>query len=286
MKSGLQAAALIALLLMVTFALGVEFGGSGLTGASGGFGASGGLSKQTKQTEQTGEYSLSEFVVKAQGVNPHDLYVSSSFRNIPSSMFVPLVGLHVTLLSQERSSLLTRRIATFSLATNASGIASTFLLSGDYDVQLVGSTFSLGTAITLIANTTLTLSVQLQPSGVPVADLRVVSPDTMSGVETGSKLYALIENTTAPPPGFSELIGFQSGSGFSTLETGSNAGILFYANVTGPLISLNSTLQGSYLGTEGYWATLYPTGTYPVYPTRGVMLFQFKLLTEVNYTAS
>jgi len=284
MRSGLQVAALIVLLLMVTFALGIEFGGSGLSGASGGFGASTGLSKQTKQTVQTGQYSLSEFVVKAQGVNPQDLYASSSFRNIPSDMLVPLVGLHVTLLSQERSSLLTRRIPTFSLATNASGIASAFLLSGDYDVELVGSTFSLGTAVTLIENTTLTLSVQLQPSGEPVADLRVVSSDTMSGVETGSRLYALVENTTAPAPGFSELIGFQRGSSTLVMET--NAGILYYVNATGPLISLNSTLQGSYLGSGGYWATLYPTGPYPVYPTMGVMLFQFKLLTEVNYTAS
>jgi len=267
------------MLLLVTLALGIEFGGSGLAGASGGFGTPSPISKQTKQNSQL---VLPEFVVRAQGVNPKDLYASGSFKSVPDNMTVPLVGLHITLLSQEESSLLLRRIPTITLTTNASGIAATFLVPGDYDVQIAGSTFGAYTTVTMIGNITATLNVQLQPSGVPVGVIRLVSPDSVSGVEPSSKFFALIDNATAPAPGFAELVGFGPESS-SLVEPGS--GNPSYVNVAGPLISLNSTLQGTYPGTEGYWAALSPTAPYSAYPTQGVMLFQFEPLVEVNYTA-
>jgi len=270
MKAELQAAVLILLLLVVTFVLGVEFGGSGLSGASGNFGPP----LPSVAGKQTAAIPPPEFVVRAEGINPQDLYASSQLQTIPPGLLVPLVGLHITLLTQGRTSAF-RRLPALSLMTNASGTASAALPPGNYEVTMFGSTFSLDTAVTLINNSTTTLSVQLRPSYRSVAVLRVVSPDTASGVESGSRLYGLIINATPPTPGPSELVGYGSGS---------SAGFPF-DNATGALVSVNATLSGSYPGTTGYWATFYPAATYPTYPTVGVMLFQFEPLAEVNSTA-
>jgi len=278
MKSELQAGVLILLLLVVTFALGIEFGGSGLSGASGNFGGPSAAGKQI-----TAAVPPPEFVVKAEGVNPHDLYASGLFRTLPPGILIPLVGLHVTLLTQGRSASSFRRLPALTLTTNTTGMASANLVPGTYEVLMVGSTFSLDTAVTLTDNMTTTLDFQLHPTGQPVAALRVVSPDTASGVESASKLYALIENATAPTPGLAELVGYQSS--YNASGIGFEVGFPINATVAGPLVSMNATLYGSYPGTSGYWATLYPAGTYPSYPSVGVRLFQFEPLAEVNYTA-
>ena len=296
MKSEVQAVVLILLLLVVTFALGVEFGGSGLPGASGNLGGPTASGKQI-----TAAVVPPEFVVQAKGIDQEDLYLLSQLRTLPPGALPPLVGLRVTLLTQGRSATSFRRLPALTLTTNASGLASAALPSGIYEILVVGSTFSLDTSVTLTDNSTATLNVQMHPSGQPVADLRVVSPDTTSGVESASRLYALLDNATAPPPGPSELVGYQAGSnasasgtvsvvtqpGINGSATLSGSGIRnpTYTGLAGPLVSINATLYGSYRGTTGYWATLYPAGTYATFPSVGVMLFQFEPTAEVNYTA-
>jgi len=276
MKSQFQAATLILLLLLVTFALGIEFGGSGLSGALGNFGPPTG----NGNGKQSVAVAPPKLVVKAQGVNPQDLYDSSSYENIPSNMLVPLVGLRVTLLTQGSFSSQFRRLPALTLTTNSSGIASAEMLPGNYGVAIVGSTFTLETGVTLANNSTALLSVELLPAARPVSVLRIVSPDTVSGVESTSRLYALISNGSAPVTGLSELVGFVSS--FSFFASGA---LPINGTLLGPMVSLNATLLGSYPGSQGYWATLYPAGTYPAYPSMNVMLFQFQPVAEVNYTA-
>ena len=285
MRSEFQAAALVLLLIVFAFALGVEFGGAGLNGASGAFGPPSGNGKQT-----TTATAPPEFVVKAVGINPQDLYMSASFGSIPPSMLVPLSGVRVTLTTQGTTPIPFRRLPSFTLTTNKSGVASASLLPGNYQVQAVGTTFTLNTGLTLTNNSTAVLNIELRPTHQAVATVRVVSPDTISGVESASRIYALISNATAPPPGLSELVGAESGF---TIEPSSNSSCIgssvclqsgFNATV-GHLVSVNATLLGSYQGTQGYWADLEPVGTYAAFPAVGVTLFQFEPIAEVIYTA-
>jgi hypothetical protein len=279
LKPELEAVGLVTLLFIVTFALGIEFGGSGFAGASGGFGpppTSGG-GKQIA--------ILPRLVLRAEGVNSSDLYVSGSYRAIPANMKVPLVGLHANLVLPERNfPSYFSRLPSFSLTTNSSGLASGLFPAGDYEVEISGSNFALGTIITLADNTTATLNFTLSPSADAVSVLKVVSQDSVTGLEPTSIIYALLNYTSAPSEGFSELVGFESFSGMSPTSGGA-----INPNTTNPSpitpISLNATLLGYYRGIHGYWATLSPLGSNPDYPSVGVMLFQYTPILEVNYTA-
>ncbi len=279
MKSELEAAGLIALLFVVTFALGIEFGGSGLAAALGGFGPPG-----SPQPKAAATPPPPLFVLRAEGINPKDLYSSAFYKAIPAEMMVPLVGLHAMLVSAGRG-LPTHfeRTPSILMMTNASGIASGYLPQGDYEVDISGSNFAVSTAITLSDNTTSTLSLTLSPSARDVSTMKVVSQDSVIGLEPTSKLYALLNYTSAPSDGFSELVGFEPVDSATPAS-----GIVFYVNSTvfgGAQVSLNATILGSYPGTQGYWATLSPSGSYPAYPSVSVILFQYTPIVEVNYTA-
>ena len=278
MKSELEAAGLIALLFVVTFALGIEFGGSGLAAALGGFGPPGSAQPKTAATPPP------LFVLRAEGVNPKDLYSSAFYKTVPADMMVPLVGLHAMLVSASRGPP-TRfeRTPSILMTTNGSGIASGFLPQGDYEVDISGSNFAVSTLVTLSDNTTSTLSLTLSPSARDVSAMKVASQDSVMGLEPTSRLYALLNYTSAPPDGFSELVGFEP-VGSATPASG----IVFYVNSTvfgGAQVSLNATVLGSYRGTQGYWATLSPSGSYSTYPSVSVILFQYTPQVEVNYTA-
>jgi hypothetical protein len=296
LKSEIEGVTLMVLLFIVTFALGFTFGGSGLAGASGGLGGSTGIGKQTVVTTPP------KFVFKAQGVNPADLYASSLYNDIPQYMLVPLVGLHLTILKLGRPSTSGFvRLPSLTLTTNASGIAAASVQPGNYEALVSGSNYALDTAVTLTANTTATLYFDLHPSAEAVSTLRVISSDTVSGVESTTKFYALLNYTSAPLTGFSELVGFETSvppngtvqiilpSGTATSANGptlQGPSLTFNGTVFfNPQVELNATLLGSYPGTEGYWAVLSPSGSSSAYPSAGVVMFQFKPLYEVNYTA-
>jgi len=293
LKPELEAVGLIALLIVVTFALGVEFGVSGLPGALGGSGPPAG-----------GRTSLAagpppEFVLRAEGINPNDLYASASYKVVPPYMMVPLVGLQAKLLSAGRE--ITShfgRLPSITLITNASGLASSPLPQGQYEVDISGSNFAANTFITMANNTISTLNFTLGPSAREVTALKVVSDDSDTGLEPTSRLYALLNCTSAPSNGFSELVGFEgvssghwvSGNVFYLNQSSGhpvsvNVFSLNQTSYGGPQTSLNATLVGSYQGTHGYWATLMPSRAYADYPSVSVMLFQYTPILEVNYTA-
>jgi len=278
LKSELEAVGLITLLIVVTFALGVEFGVSGLAGALGGSGPpAGGRTKLAAGPPP-------EFVLRAEGINPNDLYASASYKVVPQYMMVPLVGLQAKLLSAGRE--ITShfgRLPSIMLATNASGLASSPLPQGQYEVDISSSNFAASTVITMANNTISTLNFTLGPSAREVTAFKVVSDDSDTGLEPTSKLYALLNCTSAPSNGFSELVGFERVSSGHPVT-----GNAFYLNQTlygGPQLSLNATLVGSYQGTQGYWATLVVSRAYADYPSVSVMLFQFTPILEVNYAA-
>ena len=285
------------LLFVVTFALGFTFGGTGLAGASGNLGGITAVGKQTVGITPP------VFVFKAQGVDPADLYASSSFTNIPQDMLVPLVGLHLTLLKLGRpTSAGFVRLPSLTLITNASGLATASEAPGNYEAVVLGSNYAVDTPVTLTDNTTATLSFDLRPSAEAVSALRVVSFDSVSAVEPTTKFYALLNYTSPPSTGFSELVGFETVAptngtaqitlinATGTLANGSPSPVKLQPPSIGPVffdpqVELNATLLGSYPGTEGYWAILSPYGSYSAYPTARVLMFQFKPLYEVNYTA-
>lgn len=275
MKPELEAVGLVILLFIVTFALGIEFGGSGLAGTSGGFGPLPPTNNGGKQIA-----ILPKLVLRAEGVNLSDLYASGSYRVIPANMKLPLVGLHAIFVSPERNyPSYFSRLPSYSLTTNSSGLASGFFPAGDYEAEISGLNFALSTNITLVENTTATLNFTLSPSGNAVSVLKVVSQDSVTGLEPTSIIYALLNYTSVPSEGFSELVGLESPT----------SGVAIKSNTTNPspitLISLNATLLGYYRGIQGYWATLSPLGPYLDYPSVGVMLFQYTPILEVNYTA-
>ena len=296
LKSRIEAGVLVVLLFVVTFALGFSFGETGLAGASGNLGGVTAVGKQTVGIIPP------LFVFKAQGVDPADLYASSSFANIPKDMLVPLVGLHLTLLKLGRpTSAGFVRLPSLTLITNASGLASASEAPGNYEAVVLGSNYALDTPVTLTDNTTATLFFNLHPSAEAVSALRVVSSDSVSAVEPTTKFYALLNYTSPPSTGFSELVGFETAAptngtaqitltnATGTLANGSSPVKLQPPSIGGlffnPQVELNATLLGSYPGTEGYWAILSPYGSYSAYPTTGVLMFQFRPLYEVNYTA-
>lgn len=296
MKSELEAVGLIALLFVVTFALGFEFGGSGLSGVFGGPGPS-------TVSNKPNPFSLSLFIVRAEGANPAAIYASSFHNATPANGLVPLVGVRAMLVAAGRTQPTGLvRLPTIVMITNSSGVAAAYLTPGDYVVRLAGSTFSTTTAVILDQNATATLSFRLSASVRAVSGLKVVSPDSISGLEPTSTMYAFLNYTSAPSTGFSELIGYEpassavlSGSALSTTgsvtlyQNKTAAGGIVTLNSTipvGPELSLNATLLGAHRGTQGYWATLLPSAAYPEYPSVDVMLFQFKSVVEVNYTAS
>ena len=266
---------MIVFLLLVASAMGIEFGGTGLNGASGGLGS------QTQTGKQVVITAPPRLVVEAVGINPLDLYASSSLTPVPSFMFVPLVGVHITLSTQGGPLSPFRRLPAVSLTTNSSGMASTTVLPGDYEAVAVGTTFNLGTVLTLKDNTTTVLSIKLQPTHQAVTAVKVVSPDTIAAAEPTSHVYALLDSAAAPSTGFSILMGLESNINLPSCS----ARTCSFDITEAQMVSMNATLEGSYLGPQGSWAILEPMGTYTAYPVNNVVLFQIVPLAEVIYTA-
>jgi hypothetical protein len=267
-----EAAGLIVLLFIVTLALGFELGGSGLSGTSPGPG-------QTKIVANKGTtISLPEFVFRAKGISPMDLYQSSSYRNILPSMLVPLAGLRATLTPQKSLVASHGRTPSLAITTNSSGLAAIFDLPGNYTFLISSAYYQLDTIVSLAFNTTTTLNFTLQPSAEVVTSLRISSPDSILGVEPLARLFALV-NGSGPTAGFAELVGFEHA--YQTYGPPGNVTVVTY----GPLVEVNTTVIGGYQGTQGFWAALSPSGSYPAYPTEAVLLFQYRTLYEVSFAA-
>ena len=289
LKPELEGAALVALLFITAFALGVEFGGSGIAGAFGGGGTPSGSGGE-------GSAHFPKLVLHAQGVNPSDLYASGAYDVIPPRMFAPLMGVHAEFVATGAiSPFYTGRVITITLITNSSGLAASNFPEGNYNVTISGPSYRVNTTVQLMLDTTTTLGFTLSPSAEDVTILKVVSPDTVAGVEPTSMLYALLNYSSPPTSGFSELAGFEPASpgtviGVTYSASGnSTSGQNPSQNATGPIyggapVLLNATLVGSYRGAQGYWAALAPLQVYPSYPLVDVKLFQFEPTIEVNYT--
>lgn len=285
MKPQLEAAGVIALLLLMSVALGIEFGGSGLAGALGGLGPPGGSAPNKSSATPP-----PLFVLRAEGINPSDLYASGFYKVVPAQMMVPLVGLHVTVVSAEEGTPTHfSRFPAATLITNSSGLTSRALLQGEYEIEISGSAFAVSTVVTMTDNTTTSLNFILSPSAKAVSALRVISQDTSLGLEPTSRMYALLNYTTAPSQGFCELVGLEPPLRiYPWRPYPPNPGLVVDLNVTAygwTQTSLNATVVGSYPGTQGYWATLTPLGNSSVYPTVADMLFHFTPTVLVNYTA-
>lgn len=270
MKPQLQAAALVVALLIMAFALGLEFGGSGLSGGNSG------ANKTISMSSKGKLVTLPVLVLRAEGVNPVDLYGAAHLQNVSSPMSVPLSGLRATVTSLSKSSVPGRgRPPSLTLTTNSSGIAETIELPGNYSVAISTAYYSLNTVISIALNTTTTLTVNLRASAEAVETLRIVSPDSMGVLGPEAKLYALVDNASGPARGFAELVGYHYGSYASSGIT-----ILF-----SPLVEANATVIGGYPGTSGFWAALTPLESYSAFPTIDVMLFQYEPVSQVTYTA-
>ncbi|GEM_PF-5668785 len=284
MKSELQAAGLIILLFVVTFSLGVEFGGSGLSGASGGFGSSGpAVHKESLAPPPP------TLIIRAVSVNSSDLYATAnSQQNISSQYLAPLVGLKVTVVEESRASFSGfGRLPSITLTTNSSGLASVEVSPGIYRASVLNQFFPLDTTVTMSDNQTTTLSLSLLPAAQSVGVVKVVSPDTATGLESTSRVYAQVGPGSIPSPGFAQLVGFvipqeSNSTGIAVIQP--VTGLVFYSGLVYYYV-LNATVLGSYPGSSGSWVTLAPTGNYSAYPTQGVYLFQYKPTYMVNYTA-
>jgi hypothetical protein len=257
-------AGLLAVLFVLALAMGLALGAQG-TGRGGG-------SPLAFTVPSTGEPSSApRVVVVARGVSPSYIYDSSSYSTIPSYMLVPLNGVQVALQNLNRGGTSYReRGPAVNIRTNASGIAYAAVSPGNYSVTISGSNFSLNTTASFVVNSTTTIRLELDSSANAVRAIYVVSPDSATGVEPDTMISASLEKQSAPRAGFAELMGYTSmpgGTGVAQLV-------------------VNATIIGSYLGMQGYWAVLSPSGSYLAYPTTGLMLFQFVPVLEVNASVS
>ncbi len=269
MKPTSQVAGLTAALFILTLAMGLSFGSSG----------AGGGGEQNSYTSVPSNNSNPSFspriILVAQGINPSYLYQSSLHSSIPQYMLEPLAGVRLSLTSLNREILsLHGRVPAIVVRTNSSGIAFVVVAAGNYSVTIGGPNFNINTTMSFMENSTNTIRLNLTSSGYAVESLHLVSPDSASGVEPTTKINALLQNETAPAPGFAELVGYR---------------FLVPFNGTLPIfvmsqVALNATVLGSYPGTQGTWVVLAPTGTYSEYPVAGVLLFQFRPVFEVTST--
>jgi len=260
-------AGLVVILFVLAMAMGLGFGAPGARG--------GGGSPMTSSVPPNGEPSPApRVVVVAKGVSPSYLYESSSYSTVPSYMLVPLVGVRVALLDLSKGGISFReRVPTVTLRTNASGMAYVVVAPGNYSATISGPNFSLNTTLSLVVNSTTTLHLELNPSASAVGTMHVVSPDAVTGVEPGTRISALLGMQSAPRTGFAELIGY------GTTPVTDEVGVFAQ-------ISVNATVLGFYPGVQGYWVVLSPSGSYPSYPTSGLVLFQFMPVLEVNASVS
>jgi hypothetical protein len=291
-RLGLEAGGLVVALLALTLALGLGFGGVGLSGISAASGPSG---QGSSHLSTNGAYPAfsPRVIIRAEGVNPFDLYLynldlyndhglhNSSSLNLsspvlPQSMYVPLSGLRVTLTQLQKSSVSIRgQSQTQVLTTNSAGLALTFVLPGNYTVLFSGPNFEFETNIFFASGFITTVNFMLNPVAKAVTALRIVSPDSVSGVESETKLYALFNSSSPPASGFAELVGFNPNS--FLWEYGWGMGRYDQFN-------LNATVLGWHASAHGFWVALAPLGPYPSYPSLDVVLFQYKPVYEVTYT--
>jgi len=265
LKQRFRSLGLIAVLFAVSLALGLVFVGGGLAGSA----SNPGLFQLFANRGPSANPPV--IVVKAEGISPRYLYDSYRYPRIPSYMLVPLAGLRVA-LEQTSSSLSSSQVSssTLILYTNSSGVAETLAYQGNYSVQAETRYVQLNTTISCYDNATTVLNIGLLPSPTKVDSLRVVSQDSVAGLEPTSRLYALLGNGTIPVGGFAELVGFQS----------------TYPGVTnGTSVVVNSTILGSYSTSLETLVILSPLGPYSSLPTVGMVLFQYRPVYEVNYTA-
>jgi hypothetical protein len=272
MKPGIQATGLVAIMFVLTLAMGLGFGSA----ESGGGGSN--IVATTVPPKST-PAPAPKVIVVAMGVNPSYLYQSSFYSPIPSYMFEPLSGVHVALESLSRPSVsFLQRVPPITLRTNASGMAYVVVAPGNYSILFTGPNFSLNTNLTFTANTTNTIRLNLDPAAHAVIALHLVSPDTVTGVEPVALISALLGNQSAPHDGFAELVG----AGFS-VQISSNSSLTSGIVVFNQL-AVNATVIGSYPETNGNWAVLSPLGSYQSYPTSGLVIFQFMPVLQVNST--
>jgi hypothetical protein len=189
-------------------------------------------------------------------------------------MYVPLSGLRVT-LTQLQKSQIHRQSQTQVLTTNSAGLAVTFVVPGNYTVLFAGPNFELETNIFFASDSITTVTFILNPVAKAVTALRIVSPDPVSGVESVTKLYALLDSSSPPASGFAELVGFNPNSVLR--ERGMGAHDQF---------DLNATVLGWHASAHGFWVALAPLGPYPSYPSLEVVLFQYKPVYEVTYAVA
>lgn len=214
-------------------------------------------------------------IVVAKGVNPLYLYQTSTLTSIPSYLLVPLNGVRVTLQALNRADTpVHERVPPVAFKTNSSGVAAAVVPPGNYSVFISGPNLNLNTTTSLAANSTTTIRLELDPSAFSVASVRLVSPDSHSGVEPTTTMSLLLGGKATLRSGFAELVGYTS---FPPL-----GGVVV---VGGDQLVVNATVVGSYLATQGYWAVLSPSGSYATYPTTNVVLFQFKPVLEVSSAA-
>ncbi|HYA56459.1 MAG TPA: hypothetical protein VED22_06645 [Nitrososphaerales archaeon] len=265
MRQRLRSLTLIAVLFAVSLALGLVFGGGGLAGTA----SNPGLFQLFASKGPSGNPPT--VVVQAEGISPHFLYESSFYPSVPSSMLVPLAGLRIVLkqVSAHAASSQVYGPARI-LLTNSSGAVEALADQGNYSVQVETNYVQLNTTISCYDNTTTILSIRLLPSPTKIDSLRIVSQDSVVGLEPTTRLYALLANETIPSTGFAELVGFQS----------------TYPEVTsGATVAVNSTILGSYSNSLESFVVLSPSGPYSTFPTLGIVLFQFRPVYGVNYTA-
>lgn len=264
MKQRLRSLGLIALLFVVSLALGLIFGGGGLAGSP----SNPGLSQLLASKGPSANPPV--IVVKAEGISPRYLYESYYYSSIPSYMLVPLVGLRVS-LEQVSGPLASEAYGPVRiLYTNSSGIVVALANQGNYSVQAETRFVQLNTTISCFDNTTTILNIGLLTSPAKVDSLRIISQDSVTGLEPTTKLYALLANGTIPNSGFAELVGYQSTYPGETNETS---------------VAVNSTILGWYSTFPGTLVILSPSGPYSSYPSVGIILFQYRPVYEVNYIA-
>ncbi len=263
MKAGFEAAGLIALLFVVTLALGLGFGGTGLAGTLSNPGISQVLAGRG------GSVNPPTLIIRAEGINPAYLYDSASFLTVPTFMLVPLRDLQIALVQESqplaRNPLHPEIRVVF---TNSSGMAEAIVSPGNYTVSVKGSIFAFNTTLTFRSNSTTTLDFRLLPQPTKLSSINVVSPDSISGIESASELYATVAGGTRPTQGFAEIVGLQS----------SNAG-------AGGQLEVNGTVVGTHPGGGETWVAISPSGAFIPYPTYGLFLFQYRPSAQVTYTA-
>lgn len=270
MQARLQTLSLLMILIIVSAALGLAFGPLG----------QGGLGQYfaNQQSTSTGRNHSPDLLVRAAAVGSQQgLSTAGS-----TSVLAPLAKLNfvVTAILSGRS-VNRAREPTYNMVTNSSGEVEASLPAGNYSVQGLGADFTFLRDVSLEANHTTILTMDVVQVVNPVSTLAIVNQDTLSGLESTGVIYVEVDgNFQYNSSSFYELIGTIEPGGPSS----SNGSMAVQVSLLTP-VTIEGIVSGAYDSPGGFWIVMHPSAPVTLLPNAGFSLMHYAANSTVSLVA-